>query len=135
MRLTPAQIETIKNAAKAVLGACDGLCFAVLVGSQASGTAHTLSDWDIAIQWAPTVGAVDQLVAKEKLRQKLRHALAVSEGQIDLIDLAGARLAMRALVVEEGLPLFIGNELAWVRFMQTTWAELEDHEWRQQHAA
>jgi predicted nucleotidyltransferase len=135
MRLTPAQIETFKDTAKAVLGACDGLSFAVLVGSQASGTAHALSDWDIALQWAPTVSAVDPLVATEELRQKLRHALKVSEEQIDLIDLAGARLTMRALVVEEGLPLFIGNELAWVRFMQTTWAELEDHEWRQQHAA
>ena len=135
MRLTPDQIETIKNAAKAVLGASDGLSFAILVGSQVSGAAHAMSDWDIAVQWSPTVGAVDKLVATEQLRQNLRHALQVNEAQIDLIDLAGARLAMRALVAEEGLPLFIGNDLAWVRFMQTTWAELEDNEWRHQHAA
>jgi hypothetical protein len=69
------------------------------------------------------------------LRQDLRHALQVQEDQIDLIDIADARLAMRALVAQEGLELYIGNELAWVRFLLNTWAQLEDNWWRQQHAA
>jgi hypothetical protein len=55
--------------------------------------------------------------------------------QIERIDLADARLAMRALVAEEGLPLHIGNDLAWVRFLQSTWAQIEDNDWRARHAA
>jgi hypothetical protein len=42
---------------------------------------------------------------------------------------------MRALVAQEGLPLQINNDLAWVRYLQNTWAQLEDNQWRQQHAA
>jgi hypothetical protein len=77
----------------------------------------------------------DKWVATEQLRQGLRQALQVPETDIDLIDLADARLAMRALVAEEGLPLHIGNDLAWVRFLQSTWAQIEDNDWRARHAA
>jgi hypothetical protein len=135
MRLTPAQIETIKSTTQAVLVNRVGLAFAVLVGSQAQGMAHAGSDWDIAIQWSLQMTGEDKLIATEELRQSLRHALGVQEDQIDLIDLSNARLAMRALVAQEGLPLQINNDLAWVRYLQNTWAQLEDNQWRQQHAA
>ena len=42
---------------------------------------------------------------------------------------------MCALVAEEGQVLVVNDELAWVRFLKTTWFELEDHYWREQHAA
>lgn len=108
--------------------------FAVLVGSQVTGQTHAKSDWDIAIQWARSMNAADRVLATEELRQSLRLALKVPEEQIDLIDLANARLAMRALVAEEGLLLHAGDDLAWIRFLQNTWAEIEDNEWRRQHA-
>ena len=135
MRLIPASIDAIRSAAQSVLAHRADLTFAVLVGSRANGTAHEGSDWDIAIQWAPSLRGTDKWVATELLRQALRHTLQESEDQIDMIDLADTRLAMRALVAEEGIPLHIGNDLAWVRFLQSTWSQLEDHQWRQQHAA
>jgi uncharacterized protein len=55
--------------------------------------------------------------------------------QVDLIDMALARLAMRALVAEEGVVLHGGEALPWLRFLQTTWADIEDFHWRQRHAA
>ena len=85
MRLTPAQIDTIKITAQAVLGRALGLSFAVLVGSRANGTAHPDSDWDIAIQWSALMADADQWVATEQLRQALRQALQVPETHIDLI--------------------------------------------------
>ena len=129
------QIDTIQSTAHGVLAQRAGLAFAVLVGSRAAGTAHEGSDWDIAIQWSKNMSATDKLLATELLRQDLRHALQVNENQVDLIDLADARLAMCALVAEEGIPLHIADDLGWVRFLQNTWAQLEDNQWRSQHAA
>jgi predicted nucleotidyltransferase len=118
-----------------VLGSTSGLAFAVLVGSRVEGTARLDSDWDIAIQWSTRMLPMDKLGTTEELRQSLCRALQVPDSQIDLIDLSDARLTMRALVAEEGVPLWIGDDLAWVRFLQNTWAQLEDNQWRQQHAA
>lgn len=109
--------------------------FAVLVGSRASGTAREGSDWDIAIRWRRGLSPVQRLEATESLRLQLAQALAVHPDAIDLIDLVQARLAMRALVAEEGRVLAGENDLPWLRFLQNTWAEIEDFHWRRQHAA
>ena len=112
-----------------------GVAFAVLVGSQRNGQAHAQSDWDIAVQWREELELMDKLTQTELLRHTLKKLLNIEEQQVDLIDIAHARLAMRALVAEEGQVLVVNDELAWVRFLKTTWFELEDHYWREQHAA
>ena len=117
------------------LSQTEGLAFAVLVGSRAEGNEHADSDWDIAIQWARTLSLTEQLRRTELLRQQLRLALDLDEDKIDLIDVSGAGLAMRALVAEEGKELVVQDDLAWIRFLSATWFELEDHYWRAQHAA
>lgn len=109
--------------------------FAVLVGSRASGHARPDSDWDIAIRWQPDVSAYRRLELTESLRLDLARLLKVEPEHIDLIDLAASRLTMRALVAEEGLVLSGAESLPWLRFLQSTWAEMEDFDWRQRHAA
>lgn len=111
------------------------LAFAVLVGSRATGTQRPDSDWDIALQWAPTVDAYNALGATETLRRQLAHALQQPQTAVDLIDLRRANLAMRASVAEEGQALHIANDLAWAQFLERTWRELEQFEWEQRHAA
>ena len=128
-------MTTPKDKLQTALAAQTALSFAVLVGSQATGRTHAQSDLDIAIQWGRQVSASARMAMTEQLRQTLRLLLQVPEEKIDLIDLADARLTMRALVAEEGQPLCIVDDLAWIRFLQNTWAELEDNEWRRQHAA
>ena len=117
------------------LSQADGLAFAMLVGSRAEGGAHAHSDWDIAIQWARTLSLTEQLIRTELLRHQLRLALGLDEDKIDLIDVSGAGLTMRALVAEQGKELVVHDDLAWIRFLSATWFELEDHYWRAQHAA
>ena len=73
------------------------LAFAVLVGSRATGTQRPGSDWDNALQWAPTVDAHSALGATETLRRQLAHALQQSATAVDLIDRRRANLAMRAM--------------------------------------
>lgn len=107
---------------------------AVLVGSQAEGRARPESDWDIAIQWKREMTLLDNLANTETLRRLLATELGVEESQVDLIDLPGARLAMRALVAEDGVPLKGEDSLAWNHFLGRTWRELEAYEWEKQHA-
>ena len=108
---------------------------AILVGSRATKTARPDSDWDIAIQWVRSLGFVEQLAATEQLRKKISDELGISVSLVDLIDLPTARLAMRAVVAEEGIIIKGGDSLAWHRFLQRTWRELEEHYWEQTYAA
>ena len=108
---------------------------AILIGSRATGTARLDSDWDIAIQWNRGMDFAQQLASTEQLRRTLAESLDVSEHAVDLIDLPTARLTMRAVVAEEGLPIRGGDSLAWYRFLQRTWRELEEQYWEQIYAA
>ena len=118
-----------------VLEAQPDLELAVLVGSRAEGRAGDDSDWDIAIQWRRDLPLLDNLANTEALRRLLAAAIGVEEDRIDLIDLPGAKLAMRALVAEEGVPLKGEDSLAWNHFLARTWRELEAYEWEKEHAA
>ncbi len=109
--------------------------FAVLIGSQATGTAHSASDWDIALQWSPALEWLDMVGKTEYLRRKLAAAIMVAEDAIDLVDLHGANLTMRASVAEEGVCLVGDNSVAWARFLRRTWRDLEDFYWHKNHAA
>ena len=108
---------------------------AVLVGSRAEGRARPESDWDIAIQWKRELSMLENLANTETLRRLLATTLGLAEDRVDLINLPGAGLAMRALVAEDGVPLKGEDSLAWNHFLGRTWRELEDHEWEKQHAA
>jgi len=109
---------------------------AILVGSRANMSAGQESDWDIAIQLSRNDGdgflALGRL---ETLRRQLAEVLGVSEEGVDLIELPRARLAMRAVVAEEGLPLKGEDSLAWSHFLGRTWRDLEDYYWEKRHAA
>jgi predicted nucleotidyltransferase len=108
---------------------------AILIGSRATGTDRPDSDWDIAIQWSRGRDFFQQLAVTEQLRRTLTEALGVSEQDVDLIDIPTARLAMRAVVAEEGIPIKGGDSLAWSRFLQRTWRELEEQYWEKTYAA
>jgi len=108
---------------------------AILIGSRATGTACPGSDWDIAIQWKRGMNFMQQLAVTEQLRRNLAKIVGVSEQDVDLIDIPTARLAMRAVVAEEGIPLKGGDSLAWHHFLQRTWRELEEQYWETTYAA
>lgn len=136
-QLAPVQQPTpvVPAALRDLLRAQDALEFAVLVGSRATGSAHALSDWDIALQWSPALAWIDTLGRTEILRSELARALNIDPSGVDLIELRRANLAMRASVAEEGIPLAGEDRLAWSHFLQRTWRDLEDLYWDQQHAA
>jgi len=112
-----------------------GIEFAALVGSRSTGTTHSGSDWDIALQWDAQLDWLEILGKTETLRRKMAAAIGVMPDKIDLIELRRANLAMRAEVAEGGLPLLGEDTLAWARFLTRTWRELEDFYWERQHAA
>lgn len=108
---------------------------AVLVGSQANETAGINSDWDIAIRWNKHITGLASLEHTESLRQQIAKTIEIHKDQIDLIDMASARLTMRAVIAEEGKILKGEETLAWSNFLTQTWGELEDYYWRQNNAA
>ena len=120
---------------RALFASIPELELAILIGSQASGAAHSDSDWDIAIQWGRGMSFSEQLAITEQLRKTISDSLGVSQQLIDLIDLSVARFAMRAVVAEEGIVLKGEDSLAWHRFLQRTWRELEEQYWEQLYAA
>jgi predicted nucleotidyltransferase len=125
----PNTIEILKS----VFQAHDALEIAVLVGSRADGTAKTNSDWDIALRWTKQTSPVDQLMKTEKLRQDICKQTGLHPDDIDFIDLASAKLAMRALVANEGIVLKGKDSLPWMHFLTYTWGQMEDFAWRQSH--
>ena len=108
---------------------------AVLLGSQANGSATAQSDWDIAIRWVNGTLPADQLALEAKLVQLIAQTLAIHPDKIDLIQLTAAKLAMREVVANQGVPLKGEQTLAWFHFLTQTWAEVEDFYWRKNHAA
>ena len=108
---------------------------AVLVGSQANCSATAQSDWDIAIRWANGTLPAQQLAFEAKLVQRITQTLAIHPDKIDLIQLTAAKLAMREVVANQGIPLKGAQTLAWFHFLTQTWAEVEDFYWRKNHAA
>ncbi len=97
--------------------------------------ANEQSDWDIAIRWQKGLNDLSVLVQTETLRHEIAQAINSHADKIDLIDIKTARLAMRAVIAEEGILLKGEDSIKWYHFLTQTWAELEDYYWRKQHAA
>ena len=81
------------------------------------------------MDWLTVIGVM------ETLRETLAQAIGVDPSSIDLIELRRANLAMRASAAEEGVLFYEDDSLAWMRFLQRTWRELEDFYWEKSHAA
>lgn len=113
----------------------DDIEIAALVGSRAHGAAEENSDWDVAIQWRRDIPLRNTLEYGEKLRAEIADLLHVTQERIDLIDIPSARLAMRAVIAEEGVLLKGDNTLPWSHFLLRAWGELENFYWGRQHAA
>lgn len=125
------KIDALRN----LLQKTTNLELAILVGSRALDTATQHSDWDIAIRWKKEINGLARLEHLETLKQKIADAIGTHQDQIDLIDMTTARLAMRAVIAEEGVMLKGDDTLGWSHFLTQTWGELEDYYWRKRHAA
>lgn len=123
------------KALKKILNDTSDLELAVLVGSRADGTATADRDWDIAIRWQKHIQGLERHDLSEDLKQRINEEAGILKDKIDLIDMTTARLAMKAVIAEEGLVLLGEDTLAWHHFLVLTWGELEDFYWRKQHAA
>ena len=126
--------ELLQTRLKQVLGEQSDLELAILIGSQANGNATQESDWDIAISWTRQIEPLQRLGKTETLRRVLAKQLNQPETKIDLIDLTRAKLAMRAVVAEDGVVLKGEDSLVWAHFLQRTWRELETYYWHKIYA-
>lgn len=131
LAMYPTEITRLKTQ----LAEVSDLDLVVLVGSRAVGSVGDDSDWDIAVRWDRHLTLFDRLGRTETLRRALARELGVPESRVDVIDLASAGLAMRAVAAEEGVVLKGEDTLAWSHFLLRAWRDLEDYYWEQSHAA
>jgi len=120
---------------KRVFANVPDLAFAVLIGSRATKSERPDSDWDIAVSWKPSADTFHHLARHEKLRQAIAESLMTGADSVDLVDLTTARLAMRAVVADDGKVIHMNDELAWAYFQTSTWRQLEEFYWDRAHAA
>ncbi len=97
-----------------------GVRFAYLFGSRASGRAQDGSDADIAMMPSRPLG----LLERERLALGLTRALGVPD--VDLIFLDRASLELRGRVIQEGTPIYSGDDPARVNFEVRTRSEYFD---------
>ncbi len=79
--------------------------FALLIGSRSDGSAGIKSDWNVAVWILREISGLKRLSLLERLRMEMAHSLQVSAARIDVIDLAYAGIAMRAVVANDGILL------------------------------
>ncbi len=92
------------------------ILLAALFGSRARGDAKATSDRDIAVKWRPDTDWFLQLGEHERLRSELAGILGVTMADLDLVDLKGTSLALRAAVADERVPLADQDGLTWIHF-------------------
>lgn len=97
-----------------------GIRFAYLFGSRAVGGAKDSSDADVAVMPSRPLG----LLERERLALRLGRALAVPD--VDLVSLDTAGLELRGRVVQDGRPLYKGDESRRVAFEVRTRSEYFD---------
>ena len=95
------RIAALKN----LLQTIPDLQLVVLIGSQAGGTATPGSDWDIAVLWERHITGLERLQYMEVLKQNIAEIIAIHRDKVDLIDMVSVRLAMSAVIAEEGVVL------------------------------
>ena len=133
--MSPAPIQDSIEKLRTVLATEEDVELAVLIGSRVAGQATAASDWDIALRLRHTGELLHDLGRLETIRRLCATALETIDDQIDLIDLRTARLAIRAVAAEEGIPLKGDNGLSWSHFLLRTWRELEEYYWEKTDAA
>jgi uncharacterized protein len=100
--------------------------FALLIGSRINSSARATSDWDVAV-WIPReLPALARFEVLESVRCRLADVLCVSPVRVDVIDLAHAGLAMRAVAADEGVLLKQDSGSLYNRFLNRTWRETEE---------
>jgi predicted nucleotidyltransferase len=100
------QVPELDDAALERLGAAldrDGIAAAMLIGSQARGTAGALSDVDVGVWHDPALPAGPRFSLQLKLAKEARRALHTEEVDVVMLNQASPLLRQRA--VRDGIRL------------------------------
>lgn len=118
-----ATFERLRDAA-AVTFADGNVLFAYLFGSAATGRTHPRSDVDIAVFLDPEAGQLDRLQVSLELAGRLESASRV--GNVELVVLNDAPLALRGRAVRERRVIFSRDDPSRVAFESRTLREFFD---------
>ncbi len=115
----PPDLKNIRDVILRIGG--DRIEFIAVFGSRARGTAHSLSDTDIAIK--TTLPEVDD---RWRLLMELVSALNGPEKRVDVILVEDVNWSLRYKIARDGLVLF-AREGAWERFLADVMIHYPDY--------
>ena len=122
-------LERLRRAARVVFER-GPVAFAYLFGSTASGRRRPDSDIDIAVYVEPPVGPNQSLDLQLALGARLESTL--QQGEVDLIVLNEAPLALVGRILRERIVIYCRDEPARVRFESLAFRQFCDFDY---HAA
>ena len=83
-----------------------------LYGSRAKGNAGPLSDWDLAVAFAPVKLAdpLDNRLRPELLALDWQRALQLPEGKLSVVDINQAPIPLAFAIIDANTPLYSRDE-------------------------
>ena len=103
--LTQHQLVTLAQA-------CPEVLVLWLYGSRAKGNAGPLSDWDLAVAFAPVKLAdpLDNRLRPELLALDWQRALQLPEGKLSVVDINQAPIPLAFAIIDANTPLYSRDE-------------------------
>ena len=92
--------------------ATPGVLVLWLYGSRAKGNAGPLSDWDLAVAFAPVKLAdpLDNRLRPELLALDWQRALQLPEGKLSVVDINQAPIPLAFAIIDANTPLYSRDE-------------------------
>lgn len=92
--------------------ACPEILVLWLYGSRAKGNAGPLSDWDLAVAFAPVKLAdpLENRLRPELLALDWQRALQLPEGKLSVVDINQAPIPLAFAIIDANMPLYSRDE-------------------------
>ena len=103
--LTPHQLVTLAQA-------CPEVQVLWLYGSRAKGNSGPLSDWDLAVAFAPVKldDPLENRLRPELLALDWQRALQLPEGKLSVVDINQAPIPLAFAIIDANTPLYSRDE-------------------------
>jgi len=122
------------NTIKTMIRSDASLSVVWLYGSQATGTATSTSDIDIAVAFIqPLPDTIDNYVRPERLAMQWRGALNLQDDQLSIVDINRAPVPLAYNIITQGQVIYCRSDLRLRTEEQRIWSLWEHYKYEHEH--